>query len=105
MRRFGVHRLAFAVVAPIGAAAGLAWALFGTAGLRLVAAVVVCLAAAAVTYLRVARVVRGARKPRPVLPEDRERRREERAQRRLERERLRRGRVEALRRYGGADTL
>jgi hypothetical protein len=97
MQRWGVHRLAFAVVAPTGAAAILAWALFGTAGLEMVAASVLLPGALALTFLRIARLVRMVRKPRPVQPEDRERRRSEREHRR-------RARAEAFRRYGDSDT-
>jgi hypothetical protein len=94
MERWGVHRLAFAVVAPTGAAAILAWALFETAGLKMVAAFVLILASVGLPILRIARLMRNARERlHPVEPEDRERRR-------WQREKRRRARKDALRRYG-----
>jgi hypothetical protein len=94
MERWGVHRVAFAVVVPTGAAALLAWALFGTAGVEMVAGLVIMLGAIGLPILRIARLMRAAReRMRPIEPEDRERRRREREHRR-------RARAEAMRRYG-----
>ena len=81
-----MQRLAFAIVAPTAVAGVVAWALYGTEGLRAAVGITGSLTfAAGRLYLEALRLRRWWERRRPVKPEDRDRRRALREERRRRR--------------------